>query len=126
MFWSLCYGWYRTKELNVYCPIRGNNNEENIKPPNHRLDVYATGMVRDFSMSTTGGKKGQTWTDGNPNRRCLIKVSRIFMGEEKMLPEKQKKAYKTFYDSARNNEYFDEKTTILLHLASAFAIGCYP
>jgi len=48
------------------------------------------------------------------------------MGEEKMLPEKQKKAYKTFYDSARNNEYFDEKITILLHLASAFAIGCYP
>ena len=43
-----------------------------------------------------------------------------------MLPDKQKKAYKAFYDSARHNEYFDEKTTILLHLASAFAIGCYP
>jgi len=43
-----------------------------------------------------------------------------------MLPEKQKKAYRAFYDSARHNEYFDEKTTILLHLASAFAIGCYP
>ena len=34
-----------------------------------------------------------------------------------MLPEKQKKAYRAFYDSARHNEYFDEKTTILLHLA---------
>jgi hypothetical protein len=52
MFWSLWYGWYRTKELNVCCPIRGNNYEENIKPPNHRLDVYATGM-------------------GNPNRRSF-------------------------------------------------------
>ena len=46
--------------------------------------------------------------------------------EEKMLPDKQKKAYKAFYDSARHNEYFDEKTTILLHLATAFAIGCHP
>ncbi len=43
-----------------------------------------------------------------------------------MLPDKQKKAYKAFYDSARHNEYFEEKTTILLHLATAFAIGCYP
>ena len=43
-----------------------------------------------------------------------------------MLLDKQKKAYKAFYDSARHNEYFNEKTTILLHLASAFAIGCYP
>jgi hypothetical protein len=51
----------------VYCPIRGNNNEENIKPPNHRLDVYATGMVRDFSMSTTGGR----WTvNESQDRDC--------------------------------------------------------
>jgi len=43
-----------------------------------------------------------------------------------MLPDKKKKAYKAFYDSAWHNEYFNEKTAILLHLASAFAIGCYP
>lgn len=43
-----------------------------------------------------------------------------------MLPEKQKKAYKSFYDTARQNEFLDEKTTILIHLAAAFAIGCYP
>jgi len=48
------------------------------------------------------------------------------MKEEMMLPEKQKNAYKAFYDSARHNDIFEEKTTILLHLASAFAIGCYP
>ena len=44
----------------------------------------------------------------------------------KMLPEKQKRAYKAFYDSARHNESLDEKTTLLIHLAAAFALGCYP
>jgi len=29
-----------------------------------------------------------------------------------MLPENQKKAYKAFYDSARHNEYFDEKNKL--------------
>ena len=43
-----------------------------------------------------------------------------------MLPDKQKKAYKAFYDSARHNNVLEEKTTLLIHLASAFAMGCYP
>ena len=43
-----------------------------------------------------------------------------------MLQEEQKKAYKAFYDSARHNEFLDEKTTLLIHLSTAFAIGCYP
>jgi hypothetical protein len=43
-----------------------------------------------------------------------------------MLPEKQKKAFSGFYDSARNNEYLDPKTTLLVHLATAMAIGCHP
>jgi hypothetical protein len=43
-----------------------------------------------------------------------------------MLPEKQRKAYKIFYDAARNNNILDEKTTLLIHLASALALGCYP
>jgi hypothetical protein len=37
-------------------------------------------------------------------------LARLFE-EVKMLPDKQKKAYKEFYDSARHNEYFNEKTT---------------
>jgi len=43
-----------------------------------------------------------------------------------MLPDKQKKAYKAFYDSARHNDVLEEKTTLLIHLAAAFAMGCYP
>ena len=34
--------------------------------------------------------------------------------------------WQRFYDSARHNEVLDERTTILLHLASAMALGCYP
>lgn len=43
-----------------------------------------------------------------------------------MLPEKQKQAYRSFYDSARHNEVLDTKTTLLLHFVSAMAFGCYP
>jgi alkylhydroperoxidase/carboxymuconolactone decarboxylase family protein YurZ len=42
------------------------------------------------------------------------------------LSEEQQKAFGQFYKSARNNTVFDEKTTILLHLASAMAVGCGP
>ncbi len=34
--------------------------------------------------------------------------------------------WQTFYDSARHNEVLDERTTLMLHLASAMALGCYP
>ena len=50
----------------------------------------------------------------------------LFYKEEKMLPEKQKAKYKEFYDAARYNEILEPKTTLMLHLASAMAIGCYP
>ncbi len=43
-----------------------------------------------------------------------------------MLPKKQKRAYAEFYRSARNNEIIDVKTTLMIHLAAALAIGCYP
>ena len=43
-----------------------------------------------------------------------------------MLPEKQEAAYRSFYDSARNNDILDPKTTLLIHLASAMAVACYP
>jgi hypothetical protein len=49
------------------------------------------------------------------------------IGEElEMLPEKQKNAYTEFYNTARFNEILEPKTTLMLHLASAMAIGCYP
>ena len=43
-----------------------------------------------------------------------------------MLPEKQNKAYKDFYDSARYNEILEPKTTILIHLAAAMVVRCHP
>jgi hypothetical protein len=38
----------------------------------------------------------------------------------------QQDLFDAFYDSARNNEVLDPKTTILIHLASAMAVGCSP
>jgi len=43
-----------------------------------------------------------------------------------MLPRKQAKAYGEFYDSARKNDILDPKVTLLVHLASAMALACYP
>ncbi|MBI1921024.1 MAG: carboxymuconolactone decarboxylase family protein [Geobacter sp.] len=43
-----------------------------------------------------------------------------------MLPEKQQKRYAEFYDSARNNGILDPKTTLLVHLGAAMALGCSP
>ena len=42
------------------------------------------------------------------------------------LPEAQQKAFGQFYRSARNNTVLDEKTTVMIHLASAMAVGCEP
>jgi hypothetical protein len=43
-----------------------------------------------------------------------------------MLPDKQKSTYVEFYNSARYNEILDPKTTLMIHLATAMAVGCYP
>jgi len=43
-----------------------------------------------------------------------------------MLPGKQAKAYSEFYDSVRNNDVLDPKVTLMIHLASAMALACYP
>jgi hypothetical protein len=43
-----------------------------------------------------------------------------------MLPKKQSKTYSDFYDSARHNEILEPKITLMLHLAAAMAVGCYP
>ena len=42
------------------------------------------------------------------------------------LPEAQQKAFDQFYSSARNNSVLDEKTTVMIHLASAMAVACHP
>lgn len=43
-----------------------------------------------------------------------------------LLPKKQKRAYAEFYRSARHNETLGSKTTLLIHLSAAMAVGCYP
>jgi AhpD family alkylhydroperoxidase len=43
-----------------------------------------------------------------------------------MLPEKQQQKFNEFYDAARNSGTLDPKTTLLLHLAAAMALGCTP
>jgi hypothetical protein len=42
-----------------------------------------------------------------------------------MIPE-QKKAYEDFYNAARYNEILEPKTTLMIHLATAMAVACYP
>ena len=34
--------------------------------------------------------------------------------------------WKAFYDSVRHNDVLDPRTTTMLHLATAMAVGCYP
>jgi hypothetical protein len=43
-----------------------------------------------------------------------------------MLPRDQRVSFGQFYKSVRENEILDPKTTLLLHLGSAMAFGCYP
>jgi alkylhydroperoxidase/carboxymuconolactone decarboxylase family protein YurZ len=43
-----------------------------------------------------------------------------------VLPEKQDRAFGEFYKSARYNKILDQKTTLLIHLATAMAAACYP
>ena len=43
-----------------------------------------------------------------------------------MLPEQQRKAFGEVYDTVRENTILDPKTTLLLHLATAMAVGCSP
>ena len=42
------------------------------------------------------------------------------------LPESMDKPYEEFYDAVSGNKVFDEKTTVLLKLASAMSVGCKP
>ena len=43
-----------------------------------------------------------------------------------MLPKKQEKCYTEFYDVTVENGTFDIKTILMIQMAAAFAIGCYP
>jgi hypothetical protein len=42
------------------------------------------------------------------------------------MEKNQKKAFVDFYNSARENTVLEPKTTLMIHFASAMALGCYP
>jgi len=50
----------------------------------------------------------------------------IQMKGKPLLPEKQKHTYEAFYESTAKNELLGQKTTLMIQLATSFAIGCYP
>ena len=56
----------------------------------------------------------------------VTQVEQRILEEDKMLPEKQSKAYTDFYETARHNEILEPKTTLMIHLAAAMAVGCHP
>jgi hypothetical protein len=58
-----------------------------------------------------------------PNFGSKTNVSRR---EKPMLPRKQKKAFNEFYKAARYNQILDPKTTLLIHMAAAISVACYP
>lgn len=43
-----------------------------------------------------------------------------------MLPPKQHQSFCEFYDAVRDESVLDQRTTILVGLATAMAIGCEP
>jgi alkylhydroperoxidase/carboxymuconolactone decarboxylase family protein YurZ len=43
-----------------------------------------------------------------------------------MLKSKQQETFGAFYDSVRHNNILEPKTTLLLHMAAAMAVGCTP
>lgn len=38
----------------------------------------------------------------------------------------QSESWQRFYETARHNDVLDPRTTVMLHLASAMALGCHP
>jgi hypothetical protein len=46
--------------------------------------------------------------------------------ELRMSVNQQMKPFNDFYDAAFNNDVLEPKTTLMLHLATAMAVGCMP
>ncbi len=46
--------------------------------------------------------------------------------EAATVPSEQMSKYDEFYNSARHDNSFDTRTTTLIHLAAAMALGCEP
>jgi hypothetical protein len=43
-----------------------------------------------------------------------------------MIAKPEQNAFDLFYNSARSNDILEPKVTLMIHIASAMALGCYP
>jgi hypothetical protein len=61
-----------------------------------------------------------------PNIPWNLPLEKLQFLEVLMKPTDQSQNWQAFYDSARYNKVLDPRTTLMLHLATAMAVGCYP
>ena len=94
--------------------------DANIKTP---LSELKSAVLRTLHQHT---KKELTHDDITMIALEIGPKANASRKEELMAPEKQIKAFNEFYNTARNNKILDPKTTLLIHMATAMAVGCYP
>ena len=94
--------------------------DSNIKTPPSELK---SAVLRALHQHT---KKGLTHDDITMIALEIGPKAHTSKKEEPMIPEKQMNAFNEFYNSARNNDILDPKTTLLIHMATAMAVACYP
>ncbi|MGD8765484.1 MAG: PP2C family protein-serine/threonine phosphatase [Desulfobacteraceae bacterium] len=94
--------------------------DANIKTP---LTQLKSVVLRELHQHT---KKELTHDDITMIAMEIGSKANASQKEELMAPEKQMKAFDNFYNSVRNNKILDSKTTLLIQMATAMAVGCYP
>lgn len=94
--------------------------DANIKTP---LSQLKSAVLRALHRHT---KKELTHDDITMIALEIVPKANASKKEQLMVPEKQMKAFNEFYNSVRNNKILDSKTTLLIHMATAMAVGCYP
>ena len=94
--------------------------DANIKTP---LTQFKSAVLRALHQHT---KKELTHDDITMIAMEIGPKADASQKEEPMAPEKQMKAFDKFYNSVRNNKILDPKTTLLIQMATAMAVGCYP
>ena len=94
--------------------------DENIKTP---LSQLKSKVLRALHQHT---KKELTHDDITMIALEIGPKANASRKDERMTPEKQIKAFNEFYITACNNEILDPKTTLLIQIGTAMAVGCYP
>ncbi len=94
--------------------------DSNIKTPPSELKSAVLSALHQHT------KKGLTHDDITMIALEIGPKAHASKKEEPMIPEKQINAFNEFYNSARNNDILDPKTTLLIHMATAMAVACYP